>query len=169
MRVLPKYPKIAAKSTCFTCKPRVSNAMRLQGARLSAEGLCASSHWTVVRFSAEFRSWNSSHRRAARGGNSTLREQAASVYALGFLLARSLHDVVPNLGRGAVLAADRVAVDGGGGGHRRMARRSLTVARRRAVGSAGPIVGGKSHDSACMRHALAIRSFRRRTEDRLPV
>jgi len=43
------------------------------------------------------------------------------VYGPGFLCARLLHEVVPNLGRGAVLAADRVAVDGGGGGHRRVA------------------------------------------------
>src|ERR1035437_5245032 len=34
------------------------------------------------------------------------------VYARGFLCARLLHEVVPNLGRGAVLAADGVAVDG---------------------------------------------------------
>jgi len=43
------------------------------------------------------------------------------VYGPGFLCARLLHEVVPNLGRGAVLAADRVAVDGGGRGHRRVA------------------------------------------------
>src|ERR1035438_9136766 len=42
------------------------------------------------------------------------------VYGPGFLRARLLSDVVPNLGCGAVLAADRVAVDGGGGGHRRV-------------------------------------------------
>ena len=45
----------------------------------------------------------------------------SSVYARGFLPARLLHEVVPNLGCGAVLAADRVAVDGGGGGDRRVA------------------------------------------------
>jgi hypothetical protein len=41
------------------------------------------------------------------------------VYSLGFLslAACSLHDVVPTLGGGVVLAADRVAVDVGGRAH----------------------------------------------------
>src|ERR1017187_4527046 len=45
-----------------------------------------------------------------------------SVYSLGFLglAARSLHDVVPRLRGGVVLAADRVAVDVGGRAYRRV-------------------------------------------------
>ena len=57
----------------------------------------------------------------------------ALVDARGFLPPRLLHEVVPNLRCGAVLAADRVAVDGGGGGHRRVAE-----ARRRSRGPQRP-------------------------------
>src|ERR1019366_7026316 len=60
-------------------------------------------------------------RPAVRGLDRVVFPYRSLVYARGFLGARLLHDVVPNLGRGAVLAADRVGVDGGGGGHRRVA------------------------------------------------
>ena len=47
------------------------------------------------------------------------RARNSLIYSFGFLYlaARSLHDVVPTLGGGVVLAADRVAVDVGGRAH----------------------------------------------------
>src|ERR1035441_8351036 len=63
------------------------------------------------------------------------------VHGPWFLPPRLLHEVVPNLGRGAVFAADRVAGDGGGGGHRRVA---------------GALADREHHWARLARYALAL-------------
>src|ERR1017187_10576361 len=109
--------------------------------------------------------WGHSQCREITPGKSRLRQQE---YAPGFLPPRLLLDVVPNLGGSEVLAAEGVGVDLRGGGDRRVAEAFADGRAKTRGGFSGPNRRGKSRDSACMRHALAIRSFRRRMNDRLP-
>src|ERR1039458_9761680 len=87
-------------------------------------------------------------------------------YARRLLPPRLLLDVVPNLGGGKVLAAEGMRVDLRGGGHRRVAEAFADGRAKTRGGFSRPNRRGKSHESACLvAQALAIRPFRRPTDD----